>query len=168
MGIPALRGHDGGVDPDRVESLLPRLQSEDAFERLEASRELMEAAHGTFGFLWDGPEQGREEALARIRSAVASTRKRTQARRAVDVPGAVQAEQIAQLTGIPAEVLQKHLQTLFAKAQAATGLSLTRPRCQDCGKRPATVEVVGLTGGRASEVVVLCDPCAARRGEFHA
>jgi hypothetical protein len=162
--IPAARS--GMIPPVKrtkaVEVLIPQLESEDAFSRLEAEKRLRDVAQRDFGYRWDAQERDRAAALARVRDWIEGTKKAEKARRSAGAPGAPMLD-LEKLKGMSAQEVEKHLQELLGKAPFLAGLTLGRPACEACTKRPATAEIVEIRGGRAKEVARLCDPCAAQR-----
>ena len=149
------------------EELLPLLRSEDAFARLDAEKRLRDLIQRDFGFRWDDPPDARAAALARMQEWMERARKaeRTLRKAAAAAAGGLAQVNLAELKGMSPEELQKHLQALLSKAGFAEGDSPGRPGCEGCARRPATVEIVVVAGGKAREVTLLCDPCAAERGE---
>jgi hypothetical protein len=152
-----------------VEELIPLLEAEDAFSRLEAEKRLRDLAQRDFGFRWDGRAEDRTAAVARVREWLDRAKQSAKARRAAAslLPGAPMLD-IGQLKGMSPKDVEKHLQDLLSKSPMLAGLVVGRPPCQACTKRPATVEVVEVRGGRARGVTRLCDPCAAERGQAQA
>jgi hypothetical protein len=130
-----------------VRSLLPVLEGEDAFARLEAERRLGELARRDFGYRWDAPDPSRALALGRVRAWI-----REETERAGRVRGPAGGD-VRKMT--PGQ-LQEHLQALLAGA--------VRPACSGCAKAPATVEIVRVAGRSGRVQARLCEPCAAARG----
>lgn len=148
-----------------IEGLFPHLESEDAFERLDAEQRLRDLTQRDFGFRWDAGADERASALSRVRAWLLA-RKKSRERAAAVLPAGFSAVDLQKLKGLPQEEVEKHLQALLAKAQLAGVLGLGRPRCEACRRRSATVEVVDLPGGGSPPVVTsLCDPCAVKRGD---
>ena len=149
-----------------LEELIARLESEDAFDRLEAEARLRQVAHRDFGFRWDAPAEARGEAVSRLRTWIEEKRKRKEAARRKATQAGFQAVNLEDLKSLPPEDVEKHLQQLLAKAQVLGGFALTRPRCEECRRRPASVEVVDILPGAGAAVTRLCDACAVERGEI--
>jgi hypothetical protein len=145
-----------------VEVLLPQLESEDAFSRLEAEKRLRDVAQRDFGFRWDASARERAAAIERVWEWIASTNKSERARRSGPNPAAPMLD-LEQLKGMTPQQVEKHLQDLLGKAPFLAGLALGRPTCEACSKRAATAEIVEIKGGKAKGVTRLCDPCAALR-----
>ena len=162
----APRGMMRGVKRKAIEEVLPLLEAEDAFTRLEAEKRLRDLARRDFGYRWDGSDADRAAALARVRAWLQSTLREEKARRAAAAaaPGLATLD-IEKLKGMSPQQMEKHLQALLGKAQVLAGFSAGRPRCEGCGQRPATVEIVEVRSRRAGQVLRLCDPCAAQRGD---
>ena len=160
--IPAPPGvHDGPVKRQEIEGIVRGLQSGDAFERLEAEGRLRALARRDFGFRWDGPEEERAEALARLRDWVREReRERREARRTAAGAAALE---LAKLQGLSPEEAQAKLQALLSKPHGLAALGLGIVPCKDCGEHPATSELVDLERGRAPTVVALCETCLVRR-----
>jgi hypothetical protein len=145
-----------------VEELIPELESEDAFARLEAEKRLRDLAQRDFGYRWDSTERDRTAALARIRDWIAATDKAGKAGKAG--PGAAAPMlDLEQLKGMTPQQVEKHLQELLGKAPFLAGLALGRPSCEACAQKPATAEIVEIKGGKAKGVARLCDACAERK-----
>lgn len=150
-----------------IEDLFPLLESEDAFARLEAEKALRDLALRDFGFRWDAAAQERVAALERIRGWLDDARRREKARRDAASAG-FESLDLGALQGMsPAEV-EKHLQGLLGKAKFLAGISLLRPKCESCGRKYATVEIVEVKGRDAASILRLCDACASQRGEASA
>jgi hypothetical protein len=154
------------VSPTKaVEKVLPDLESADAFTRLEAEKSLLSFTRRDFGFRWDGPDEDRAKALARVRSWLADRKKtegsRSRAARRAAATGAA-AMELAQLKGLDPAAVQKHIQEFLAHSPVMTAAG--RPACQACSRRPATVEIVDIAESRARKVRRLCEPCAAKGG----
>jgi hypothetical protein len=130
-----------------VRSLLPVLEGEDAFARLEAERRLGELARRDFGYRWDAPDPARALALGRVRAWIREETERA---------GRARGKGAADLRAMTPEQVQAHLQALLAGA--------ARPVCAGCGKAPATVEIVRVAGRSGRVQARLCEPCAAARG----
>jgi hypothetical protein len=148
-----------------VEEILPLLESEDAFVRLEGEKSLRGLVQRDFGFRWDGAPGDRASAVERVRRWIASREKAARERRRGPVEGTATLD-IEKLKGMTPQQVEQHLQALLGKSGLVAGLAFGRPRCGECGSRPSTVEIVRVDSGRARGVTRLCDPCAAKRGEF--
>jgi hypothetical protein len=147
-----------------LDELLPRLQSGDAFERLEAEGRLRDLAERDFGVRWDDPPEARTAALARLRAWLeARQRAGMPRRRGAGAVGPIPGD-LAQLQGMTPKEVEEHLQKVLSDAQAVAGVTLGRPRCEDCRRRPSTVSVVEVRGRRARALVRLCEACAVKRG----
>jgi len=151
------------VRPKDLEALLPGLESADAFARLEAERRLRVLLSRDAGYRWDAAPADRAASLDRLRKRLAEEAKRSRARRG-GFPG-LAAVDLKALQGMSPQEMEGHLQELLGKAQVVAAAGHGRPRCQGCGKRPATVEIVEVRSRRARGVKRLCDPCAAAPGE---
>lgn len=152
---------DGGVKKRDVEGLYPDLESEDAFARLDGERRLRAMLQRDFGYRWDGPPGDRAAAVERLKEWLAAAAKKEKERR-TPFPG-LAAVDLASLKGMSPQEVEKHLQALLGKAQIVA--AARRPRCEDCGKRAATVEIVEVRSRKARGVRRLCDTCAAEAGQ---
>jgi len=154
------------VSPTKaVEKVLPDLESADAFTRLEAEKSLVSFTRRDFGFRWDGPDEDRAKALARVRAWLAERRKSEAkgspaARRAAAAAAATL--DLAQLKGLTPQQVEKQIQKLLSQSPMLAGIAMGRPACQSCARRPATVEIVEVEEGSARKVRRLCEPCAAK------
>ncbi len=144
-----------------IEGLIPGLEAEDAFARLEAEKRLRACLQRDFGFRWDGAPGDRAAAVVRLRSWLAETVKGDKGRRG-KFPG-LAAVDLTSLKGLSPQEVEMHLQELLGKAHIIA--SVQRPRCEECGKRSATVEIVEVRARKARGVTRLCDPCAAAGGK---
>ncbi len=161
MFDPRARSRQHGVVTKRaLRKILAKLESPDAFERLDAEQSLRHLTQRDFGFRWDDPEEDRSSALDRIRDWAEARNKP-----AVDPAGDPATLDLEQLKKMSPQQMEEHLQALLAKAKFVGGFQLGRPRCEDCRKRPATVHVVECSGRTATATSQLCDPCAVSRGE---
>ncbi len=151
-----------------LEELVPLLEAEDAFTRLDAEKRLRDLARRDFGFRWGDPPEARASAITRLKEWMERARRAERTLRkaaAAAAAGGLAQVNLAELKGLSPQDLEKHLQVLLSKAQFVPGSG--RPRCEACAERPATVEIVEVSGGRkARAVTLLCDACAAERGEI--
>ena len=148
------------MDRRVLEELLPALQSEDAFERLEAEARLRGAVRRDFGYRWDAPAGDRSAALDRLRAWLdEQSRARRQARK---IAAGAAALELAKLQGLSPEEAQEKLQALLSKSQGLEGLAFGLKPCLQCEERPATVEVVDLRPGKPPATLHLCERCLAR------
>jgi hypothetical protein len=141
-----------------LEDLVPALEAEDAFVRLEAERRLRDILQLDFGYRWDGAPEARAAAITRLKAWEESGRKQEKARR--QAGAGLAAVNLDDLKGMTPEQVEQHLQKLLSKASMVAGLGLGRRKCEGCAKRHATVEIVEVMGGKARRVRRLCDECA--------
>lgn len=149
---------------DRIEELVDRLESEDAFERLKASEELSHLTRQTLGFRFNDPASARAAAVSRWKEQIESrkeeARQTEKLKAAIELTGAeIDVSELKEaIHAIPAEKVQGYLNALILKMKSE------QVRCDACHARTATVRVTELERG-AVRTRHYCDLCARERGD---
>ncbi len=148
-----------------MDAVLKMLTSEDAFERLEGERRLRVKAARDFGYRWDGSPEARQRALDRVKAWREERRRRASRTAAAAGPG-LAAFDLSELKGLPPAEVEEKLRALLEQAKLGGNVLLGRRPCEECRKRPATVQVTAPRPDEDPEVRHFCDPCAVLRGEI--
>ena len=147
-----------------LEPLIEDLESEDAFQRLDAIEKLEDLTRRTFGFRFNDTPNQRAAAVQRWKDWVeelTQDRERDEKLKvAVQLSGgAIDLGALKKaIQEIPADKIQGYLNALIMK------MKTQQARCEACQVRPATVRVTEVEGG-SHRTVHLCDTCARERGD---